>query len=240
MRPTRAADRLDWCTSSYRKKSRGAYAGNSLAGGGGVRGRNRRSRGGRVALTGPAPRGAWSRSRPIAFSPPSARGTGRRPRRARHRASLGDAPRRARAASADTAPADAVDAAARIRRLRTSKRRARFYRCRRKTTNGGYGPKGWLSDSGRTRPPPARARPHPPTHVLDTSARRGERPSRTPTSHSTRARTASGSPSLTATRPLRSRSSERLTHLDTPWRSTTSRACASVSRTPRMARDRSR
>lgn len=122
MRPTRAADRLDWCTSSYRKKSRGAYAGNSLAGGGGVRGRNRRSRGGRVALTGPAPRGAWSRSRPIAFSPPSARGTGRRPRRARHRASLGDAPRRDRAASADTAPADAVDAAARIRRLRTSMR----------------------------------------------------------------------------------------------------------------------
>ena len=33
MRPTRAADRLDWCTSSKRKKSRGTYAGNSLAGG---------------------------------------------------------------------------------------------------------------------------------------------------------------------------------------------------------------
>ena len=60
----------------------------------------------------------------------------------------------------------------------------------------------------------ASARPHTPTHILDTSARRGERPSRTPNSHSTRARTASG-PSSTSTRPLRLRSSERLRRLDT-------------------------
>ena len=38
MRPTLAADFFDWWMSSYRKKSRGSYGGNSLAGGGGVNG----------------------------------------------------------------------------------------------------------------------------------------------------------------------------------------------------------
>ena len=51
MRPTLAADFFDWWMSSYRKKSRGSYGGNSLAGGGGVRGLNLLSFGGSVRFS---------------------------------------------------------------------------------------------------------------------------------------------------------------------------------------------